>query len=81
MDNNITLISILKKIDDPRIKRTRLHNLIDILTISICASMCGMTGWEEFEAFGEEKKESFSSFLELPTVFLLTILFEESLKG
>jgi hypothetical protein len=25
-----------------------------------------MIGWEEFEAFGEEKKEWFSSFLELP---------------
>ena len=66
MKKNYTLISILKKIDDPRIERTRLHNLIDILMIAICASMCGMTGWEEFESFGEEKKEWFNSFLELP---------------
>jgi len=66
MENNFTLISILRKIEDPRIERTRLHNLIDILVIAICSSMCGMTGWEEFEAFGEEKKEWFSSFLKLP---------------
>lgn len=30
-----------------------------------CSSMCGMTGWEDFEDFGEEKKKWFSSFLEL----------------
>ncbi len=66
MNNNFTLISIVKKIDDPRIERTKLHNLIDILCIAICSSMCGMTGWEEFEDFGEEKKSWFESFLELP---------------
>ena len=66
MENNYTLITILQKIDDPRIARTRLHNLIDILAISICSSMCGMTGWEEFEAFGKEKKKWFKTFLELP---------------
>ncbi len=66
MDNNYSLISILSHIDDPRIERSRLHNLIDILAIAICSSMCGMTGWEEFEAFGEEKKEWFETFLELP---------------
>lgn len=31
MNDNFTLISILKKIDDPRIERTKLHNLIDIV--------------------------------------------------
>ena len=66
MEKNFTLISILRKIDDPRIERTRLHNLIDILVIAICSSMCGMTGWEEFESFGEEKLDWFKSFLELP---------------
>lgn len=66
MNGDFTLISILKNIDDPRIERTRLHNLIDILCIAICSSMCGMTGWEDFEDFGEEKKGWFSSFLELP---------------
>ena len=66
MDNNYTLITILHKINDPRIERTKLHKLIDILAIAICSSMCGFTGWEEFEAFGQEKKEWFKTFLELP---------------
>lgn len=66
MENEYTLITILRKVDDPRIDITRLHNLIDILAIAICSSMCGMTGWEEFEAFGQEKEEWFRSFLELP---------------
>lgn len=66
MESDLTIISILQNIDDPRIARTRLHNLIDILAIAICSSTCGMTGWEEFEAFGEAKKAWFRKFLELP---------------
>ena len=66
MDNKFTLISILSNVEDPRIDRTRLHNLVDILAIAICSSMCGMTGWEEFEAFGQEKEQWFRSFLSLP---------------
>jgi predicted transposase YbfD/YdcC len=66
MEKNYSLITILRKIDDPRIDRTKLHNLVDILAIAICSSMCGMTGWEEFEAVGENKKEWFETFLELP---------------
>jgi predicted transposase YbfD/YdcC len=66
MNTDYTLITILRQVDDPRIKRSRLHNLIDILAIAICSSMCGMTGWEEFEAFGEDKEEWFKTFLELP---------------
>lgn len=66
MEDDFTIISILRNIDDPRIDRTKLHNLIDILAIAICSSTCGMTGWEEFEAFGEEKEQWFRKFLELP---------------
>lgn len=66
MNSEFTIINILKNIDDPRIDRTKLHNLIDILAIAICSSTCGMTGWEEFEAFGEDKEAWFRKFLALP---------------
>jgi len=66
MEENSTIISILRGIDDPRIDRTKLHNLIDIIAIAICSSTCGMTGWEEFEAFGAEKEAWFRKFLALP---------------
>lgn len=33
--------SIDDPIDDPRIDRTKRHQLIDILVIAICATICG----------------------------------------
>lgn len=60
------LITIINTIEDPRINRTKLHNLTDILMIAICAAMCGMTGWEEIQAFGEGKEDWFRKFVPLP---------------
>lgn len=51
---------------DPRHERTRLHKLIDILVIAICAVICGSDNWEDVAEFGEAKQEWFETFLELP---------------
>lgn len=50
---------------DPRIDRTKLHKLLDILVIAICAVICGADSWEDVEDFGNAKTEWFSTFLEL----------------
>ncbi len=53
-------------ITDPRIERTKLHKLIDILAIAICGAICNCDGWEDVEEFGKAKQEWFETFLELP---------------
>ena len=53
-------------ITDPRIERTRLHKLIDILVIAICGAICSCDSWEDVEEFGKAKQEWFETFLELP---------------
>lgn len=45
-------ISHFESIPEPRIKRCRRHELMDILFLSICAILCGAEGWEEIEDFG-----------------------------
>lgn len=65
MYNYTSLITIISRVTDPRIDRTKLHSLTDILMIAICAAMCGMTGWEEIQAFGEAKEEWFRKFIPL----------------
>jgi predicted transposase YbfD/YdcC len=50
---------------DPRAARTKLHKLVDILVIAICAVIAGADNWEDVEAFGEAKREWFQTFLEL----------------
>jgi predicted transposase YbfD/YdcC len=61
-----SLIEHFSVIDDPRIDRSKLHKLIDILVIAICATVGGAEGWEDFELFGNCKLDWFKSFLELP---------------
>ncbi len=36
---------------DPRVERTRLHQLSDILTIAILAVIAGGNGWEDMEIY------------------------------
>lgn len=50
---------------DPRIDRTKLHKLLDIVLIAICAVICGADDWVEVAMFGEAKEAWFRTFLEL----------------
>jgi hypothetical protein len=62
----ISLITIIRDIEDPREERTRLHTLEDILVIGLCGMLCGAESFEEMEQFGYAKEEWFSTLLELP---------------
>src|SRR6185312_3414690 len=61
-----SLITILRELPDPRVERTKLHRLEDILVIAICALLCGADSFEDMEVFGDAKEEWFRTFLELP---------------
>lgn len=62
----ITLIDHFSKLTDPRIDRTKEHLLIDIVTIAICAMICGADNWVAMETYGKSKQEWLQQFLELP---------------
>lgn len=66
MDRIISLADAFIVIHDPRIDRTKKHQLVDILIIALCATVCGVEGWEEIEIFAEERQDWFREFLELP---------------
>jgi predicted transposase YbfD/YdcC len=51
---------------DPRIERKKLHKLLDIIVIAICAVICGAEGWVDIEMFGNKKLVWLRQFLELP---------------
>ncbi len=52
--------------EDPRVERTKRHKLIDILSIAICAVICGADSWVAIELYGCTKYEWLKTFLELP---------------
>lgn len=51
---------------DPRIERTKLLKLVDIVGVAICAIICRADDWVEMAMFGEAKESWFRTFLELP---------------
>lgn len=61
-----TVLDFFADLPDPRVKRTQLHKLEDILAITICAVICGAEGWTDIELFGRCKQSWLETFLELP---------------
>ncbi|HKZ70927.1 MAG TPA: ISAs1 family transposase [Anaerolineales bacterium] len=53
-------------LQDPRIDRTKLHWLLDIMVMAFCAVICGADTWVDVEDFGNAKLKWFRKFLELP---------------
>lgn len=54
------------ELDDPRINRSKLHGLLDIVVLAICAIICGADDWVAAEMFGNAKYDWLKKFLELP---------------
>jgi predicted transposase YbfD/YdcC len=61
-----SIVEHFSDIKDIRIERRKKHKLIDIITISICAVVCGADGWEDIEMYGSARKKWLEKFLELP---------------
>jgi predicted transposase YbfD/YdcC len=53
-------------LEDPRVERTKLHPLLTIVTIALCAVVCGAESWEDIAEFGETKADWLARFLDLP---------------
>jgi len=53
-------------LEDPRVDRTKLHELLDVVVIAICAAICGADGWVDVELFGNAKLNWLCQFLTLP---------------
>ena len=51
---------------DPRVERTRAHRLTDLLTIALCAILCGANDWVAVETFGHAKEPWLRTVLALP---------------
>ena len=51
---------------DPRAAHSIEHKLIDILIITICATICGANDWEAIAQYGRTKQDWLTTWLELP---------------
>lgn len=62
----VALAAHFQDLEDPRIDRTKLHRLTDIIAIASCAVLCGADSWVEVQKFGLAKKDWLQRRLELP---------------
>jgi predicted transposase YbfD/YdcC len=53
------------KLRDPRLRRRRLHTLLDIIAIAVCAVIGGADTWVDIEIFGRCHRDWFQRFLGL----------------
>lgn len=54
-----------RDIRDPRYQHSPPHRLLDIITIAICAVICGANDWDAVAEFGQAKEDWLRTFLPL----------------
>jgi len=45
-----SILTYFADLEDPRIERTKEHQLLDIVAIAICVVICGAESWVDIEA-------------------------------
>ena len=60
------IIHILEKVQNPRVDRTKVHLLADILFIAICAIIANADSYYDMQLFGETHIQWFKKYLKLP---------------
>jgi len=61
-----SMLSNFEDMPDPRVERLCSHKLIDIVMITICATIAGSDNWQEIVEFGEDREKWLRGFLDLP---------------
>jgi predicted transposase YbfD/YdcC len=51
---------------DPRMKRRRLHRLLDLVVLAVCGVLSGCESFADIERYAKRKRGFFEQFLELP---------------
>ena len=65
MFSETSIMSYFSDLEDPRTGVNITHPLVNIVTISILAVICGADGWTDVERYGKAKQEWLGGFLDL----------------
>ena len=49
----LSLVECMAAVEDPRVDRTKAHELQEILVLAVLAVLCGADGWEDIELFAD----------------------------
>src|SRR5260370_33554581 len=62
----LSIVHHFANLTDPRLRRCRRHQLLDIIAIAICGVICGCKAWGEIAGYSRKKADCLQTFLELP---------------
>jgi len=62
----LSIWSSFAELPDPRTGNAQRHNLLDVLTIALTATICGAESCVDFADFARDREALFRDFLELP---------------
>jgi len=65
-ERTLVSFSIFESLTDPRMERTKRHQLFDIVILTLCATLGGANSYADVERFGKAKLAWFLRHLELP---------------
>jgi predicted transposase YbfD/YdcC len=65
-NHSVSVVEHFADLPDPRLERTRLHELLDVIVIATCAVICSAESWEDVAEFGRSKFDWLKRFLKLP---------------
>lgn len=60
------LCEFFADLPDPRVERTRVHPLDEVLVVSVLAVLAGADGWDDIVEWGEAREKWLHTFLTLP---------------
>jgi predicted transposase YbfD/YdcC len=66
MEKANSLQAYFEELSDPRMEAKCDHLLLDIVSLSICATIAGSNDWQAIETFGKSKEKWLRQWLELP---------------
>jgi hypothetical protein len=62
----VSFRAFFEDVEDPRIDRSKVHRLLDVLFLAVTATLAGADGPSDIEQFGKEKIDWLRRFVELP---------------
>jgi predicted transposase YbfD/YdcC len=61
----VAVFTPFENLTDPRIERTRAHDLFELVVVALCGTIAGADSWADIERFGNERLPWLRTFLKL----------------
>ena len=61
----VAVFTPFENLADPRIERTRVHDLFELVVVALCGTIAGADTWADIERFGNERLAWLRTFLRL----------------